>query len=176
MTIEGYGDNDAETLKDNDIDTNADGKVNSAVSADDATNVTSTYKGIDLDTSYANQQHSGMVDTGTVANLYTCEVANGNSLEVYQATLIYSNGNPAPSGVDLVIATLDGVGGSTKQATVLSADGTANYADETGTPLASYSNTSGSAQIVMVGIDNGHYTTGTGADEDVVGGFIGREV
>jgi len=39
----------ATTVKNNDIDSDGDGKVDSAESADDATNVTSTYKGNDID-------------------------------------------------------------------------------------------------------------------------------
>lgn len=81
MALEGYGDNDAKTYKNNDIDSDGDGTVDQADDAllykgndidsngdgtvDAAVNVTSTYKGNDIDT-----DGDGVVNQADDALLY----------------------------------------------------------------------------------------------------------
>lgn len=109
---------------------------------------------------------AGSVQGADAGNVYTTNVPNGETLNILQAGFILSDGQAAPSGLDLVIAVLDGTGGATKQTTVITGDGTIQN-DVTGNPVASYSNSSGSAQSVAIMVDNGYFNTGTGSSKDV---------
>lgn len=110
---------------------------------------------------------SGAVDTGDAANIYTTHLADGETLEVTEAALLQSDGEASPSGLNLVIATLDNAGNGTLQTTIISGDGSTVHDDETGSPLASYANTSGGGQTVMIAMDNGHFGTGSGSSADM---------
>jgi hypothetical protein len=82
---------------------------------------------------------------------------------------LIGKGGP-PSGLDVSIITLDESWAGTYQTTVISGDGTTKN-DVTGSPVASYTNSTGSAQDVALVVDNGQYdATGTGSKEDVVVG------
>lgn len=116
---------------------------------------------------------SGQVEAGDVATIYATELASGETLAVRRGTLLLSNGEPVPSGVDLVIATLDGSGGGTRQSVVFAGDGTTSFAGEAGDPLAQY--VAGGDELVMVGIDNGHFGSGSGTTVDVIGAASGGE-
>lgn len=118
---------------------------------------------------------SGVVGASEAASLVQTSVRDTEKLEIFRGTFVMSDGTPVPSGCDLVIATLDGSGGATKQASVLSGDGSTTYTKETGDPLASYSNTSGSTEHVAVFIDNGHFNSGTGTSQDVQAGVRGND-
>jgi len=111
-------------------------------------------------------EDSGQVATSDAAPIYTTALADGETLSVRSAALTLADGRPVPTGVDLVIATLDGAGGGTVQATVLAGDGATVYAGETGSPLASYANGSGGVQTVGVLADNGHFAGGSGGASD----------
>lgn len=110
---------------------------------------------------------SGVVSSGDVACLITIQVNDGQSLSVYRAGLTLVDGQAVPSGIDLIVATLDNTGGGTSQVTILSGDGASVYDNQTGNPLASYTNSSGGAKTVMIGADNGNWNTGSGAGQDV---------
>jgi hypothetical protein len=113
-------------------------------------------------------EDAGQVATSDAAPIYTTGLADGETLSVRTASLTLADGQAAPTGVDLVIATLDNSGGGTVQATVLAGDGATVYAGETGSPIASYANDSGGAQTVGVLVDNGHFTGGSGGAGDHV--------
>lgn len=107
---------------------------------------------------------SGTVAPGNAGNIVTTSLANNETLEVNLATFIKPDGQAIPNGVNLVIATLDNAGGGTSRTTILSGDGSTIYDKITGWPQASYQNTSGSAQTVMIGADNGQWSAGSGSD------------
>jgi hypothetical protein len=105
---------------------------------------------------------TGSVADGDLGVVAIDHLADGEALTLSKAGLVLADGQPAPSSLDLEIHTLDNAGGSTKQATVLSGDGSTVYADETGSPLASYTNTTGVGMTVAVVVNNA-----TGAAQDV---------
>lgn len=117
---------------------------------------------------------SGVVLAGDVNNLITTHLANNETLYIDLATLIKTDGQPAPSELDMVIATLNNTGGATKQTTIVSGDGSTVYDKETGDPLASYQNTSGAGQSVMVGVDNGYFNAGTSANQSTLAGVLAK--
>jgi len=125
---------------------------------------------------WASKFEGGTVQTGESVSLRAFELADGESLHVTQAHLTQDGfTSPAPSGVDLAIVP-EGASGATDTVTVLSGDGTTTFADSRGEPKASYTNTTGSAQVVMVAVDNGEYHSGSGSSEQAFGGFIARIV
>lgn len=111
---------------------------------------------------YQNISQSGIVGAGDYANMYALNVPDGTTLRVMRAGLVTADLGAVASGVDLTISD-----GSSNLTTVLSGDGSTAYIEETGDPLASYSNTIGSAQNVMIGVDNGNFNSGKGSDADV---------
>lgn len=157
----------ANTYKGNDIDTDGDGVVNEADNSP-------LFKQTDIDTDYSNTEASGLVSSGDAGLMYVTEVADGDTFEVYHASFT-EEATAAPSGTGLVVATLDGSGGGTHRTTVLSGDGTMK-AGETGTPLASWANTTGSAQTVGLLLDNGNFLTGSGSDLVLHGSATARVV
>ena len=118
---------------------------------------------------------SGEVVAGESGIVYAHGLPDGNTLEVTRAGLLLANGSPAPSGLDLILATLDGSGGGTKQATILSGDGSSK-ATEQGSPLAEYTNSSGGTQTVAVLVDNGEFNSGTGSAQDIVADAYGGAI
>jgi len=120
-----------------------------------------------------NRSLSGIATAGDFTVLLTGNAADGETVHIDQATFVMSDGTPVPSGCDAIIATLDNAGGGTSQATILSGDGSTIYDDETGNPLASYTNTSGATQTVAIGVDNGNWNAGSGADQDVQLSIVG---
>lgn len=120
----------------------------------------------DLNDQEFNTDESGSVAAGNSGVAYVTQVADTATLEVIQAGLILADGQPAPTDLDLVIATLDNAGTATKQTTVIAGDGTVQ-SDVTGAPVASYQNTSGGEQTVALLVDNGNFNAGTGASQDI---------
>jgi hypothetical protein len=129
-----------------------------------------TADGTRLDRDFHNKQEGGTVTAGNSVPLLTKELSDGETLAVHQAHLS-QNGwtTPVASGVDLVIASETGL-----ESTILSGDGSTNYPDSTGSPLASYTNNTGSAQVVGILLDNGEYGSGAGSDVQATGGFSAR--
>ena len=119
---------------------------------------------IDLETHASN---TGTVEAGNCANVMTTELADGETISFDYASFVSANGTAVDQGCDLILATLDNSGGGTVQTTILSGDGSTIHDEQTGNPLMNYSNTSGSPQTVMVGVDNGHFNSGSGTDQDV---------
>lgn len=106
------------------------------------------------------------VGTATYGTVYITQVPDTETLSVTRAGLVLDDGQAAPTDLDLAIVTMDNAGGLTKQTTVIDGDGTVQ-ANATGTPLASYENTSGGAQTVAVVVDNGQFNAGSGSSQDV---------
>lgn len=133
--------------------------------------------GASVDNSWFSKQEGGTVSIDSYVVLGTFSVPDGESLYVTQATLTEDGfTTPCDSGVDLVIAdeSDEADPANASPTTVLSADGSTLYDSQSGTPLASYDNTSGSATTVTIGIDNGHYNAGASDDISVYGGYIAR--
>lgn len=110
--------------------------------------------------------------SGTVLNtetgiLYITSLPDSSSLEITQAALLLADGTAAPSNLDLIIGTLDNAGSGTSETNVIQGDGSTVFDDQTGSPLASYSNTSGNTETVFIGIDNGDFNPGTGSDQEI---------
>lgn len=119
---------------------------------------------------------SGIVQNGEVGVMHITSVPNGSSLNITQAALLLSDGQAAPSNLDLIIGTMDNTGSGTSEVNIITGDGTTVYDDQTGSPLASYTNNSGSAQTVFIGIDNGQFNTGTGSNQEIFATAIGSVV
>lgn len=134
-----------------------------------------------FDNHIANLEHdgilesgSGVIDSGDAKVLHLTELANNDTLYVTEGTLAKPDAQPIPSGVDLIIATLDGAGTGTSRTTLIGGDGTTSFVKETGSPLGSYKNTSGAAQFAAVMVDNGHFNAGSGSNVDHVATTHGR--
>lgn len=111
---------------------------------------------------FQNVSQSGIIGAGDYANMFALNVPDGTTVRVLRAGLVTADLSAVASGVDLTISD-----GSSNLTTVLSGDGSTVFVGETGNPLASYSNTIGSAQNVMIGVDNGNFNSGKGSDADV---------
>lgn len=111
---------------------------------------------------------TGVVGSGDAVAVGSLTLADGETVNVSEATLALVDGQPAPTDLDLVIATLDGAGGSTLQTTIISGDGSTVYIDESGDPLGSHQNNSGGEQNVGIYVDNGNFGSGTGSNQDMM--------
>lgn len=128
--------------------------------------------GARLDHDWLSKQEGGTIAVDASVPLGTFNLAVDETLAVTQAMLTADGFTTAATdGLDLIIVADDGT-----TTTILAADGTTLYDDETGSPLASYTNTTTAAQTVMIAVDNGEYTIGSGNEETVYAGFIARVV
>lgn len=100
-------------------------------------------------------RESGSVSNGNQGILVIDSLPDGATVEVYKAALTNADGSAVASSVTLELVTFDNAGGFTSQSTLISGDGSTVYDDETGSPLGSYTNTTGSAQSIGVLVDNG---------------------
>lgn len=111
---------------------------------------------------------SGIIESGNSATLIIVSLDDGKKLNISEATLILSDGQPSPTDLNLIIATLDGAGNGTQQSTIINGDGSTHYVDMDGDPYDSYTNNSGGNQTVGILIDNGQFGSGTGSTQDCV--------
>jgi len=128
---------------------------------------------VGINTDEFNTDESGSVAAGNAGVVYLHDVPDGETMRVLRAGLLLADGQAAPTDLDLVLATLDNAGNTTKQATIISGDGTVQGTVE-GNPLASHSNTSGGRQTVAVLVDNGQFNAGTGASQDIAADTQGK--
>jgi hypothetical protein len=128
---------------------------------------------VGINTEEFNTDESGSVASGNSGVAFVTQVEDTRTFAVYQAGLLLADGQPAPTDLDLVIATLDNAGAATKQTEIITGDGTVQ-AYESGDPLASYENTTGGEQTVAILIDNGNFNAGTGSSQDVVASAHGE--
>lgn len=108
-------------------------------------------------------EESGTVTAGNQGVLSISNIENGETLELEEAVMVLADGQPAPTGLDMNIVSMDNNGNYTVETVVLTGDGTAVYDYESGNPVASYTNSSGSAQTVAVVVDNQ-----TGSDQIIM--------
>lgn len=123
-----------------------------------------------LDRDWYSKFEGGTVAAGSSVPLRTVSLADGDTLSLTEAHLT-EDGFTTAAATDVTLAIVANDGTTT---TVLNGDGATLYDQQTGSPVASYTNTSGGSQTVMVAIDNGEYTTGNGTDQQAFGGFIAR--
>jgi hypothetical protein len=167
----------ANLYKGNDIDSDGDGKVDNAVNADRATTADQVWDA-DARYDYWSNHEIGTVPAGDFVPIGTFALADNETLEVTQASLTADGfDTAAPSGIDLIVAENSGTTSTELKATILSGDGTTFYNDETGSPLASYQNTSGSEQTVVIAINNGDFgQSGVGSSQTAAAQYIARTV
>jgi hypothetical protein len=114
---------------------------------------------------------SGSVAAGTAGQIVALPVPDGQTLAVSEATLGVKNSNDLPgsppTGLDLSIFINDG-GTAVQGEKILQGDGTTTSASGSGSPLASYANTTGGTQMVAIIVDNGGVdsNSGTGSQQD----------
>lgn len=120
---------------------------------------------------YHNISQSGVVGGGDFSNLYTFELSDGETIRITRASFVQSDLSVVPSGVDLALTD-----GSSVKTVVLSGDGATLYPEETGEPLDSYTNTTGSPETLAFGVDNGQFNAGAGEQVDVQASLISRVV
>jgi hypothetical protein len=119
----------------------------------------------------STNQDGGSVGYQTFVPVATFGLDDGEEIRITDATLTKNGLDQAcESGVNLTLATSDG-----NQQQILSGDGTTLFDDESGSPLASHENTSGSHISLAIGIDNGHFGTGFGDDTTAYAGFRVRK-
>jgi len=114
-----------------------------------------------------SSDESGTVAAGDAGVVYRTRVLSTETLKIVRAGLTLSDGQPAPTDLDLTIATEDNAGGATSQTNILTGDGTVQD-KKTGTlqsPVASFS--PGSDTTVVIVVDNGNFNTGTGSSQDI---------
>jgi len=129
-----------------------------------------TVQDADLDVDWYSPSEGGVIAAGDAGPVWVTTLANNEELFVTQASLVMNDDTSPPTDLDLVIA--DPSEGSAKT-TIIAGDGT-DKNDETGAPLASYQNTTGSSEDIGVFIDNGNFGSGTGSEQQAIGSFIGR--
>lgn len=99
-------------------------------------------------------RESGSVASGNQGILIIDALADGATVEVYKAALTKADGTAVGSNTTLKLVTLDNAGGFTSQATLITGDGSTVFDRETGSPLGSHTNNSGSEQTIGVLVDN----------------------
>jgi hypothetical protein len=129
-----------------------------------------------VDTEQFDKDESGTVQAGNIGVTWFTHVPDGGTIEIYQAGLLLDSLAAAPTDLDLVIYTGDNAGNATKRTTILAGDGATVYDDETGSPLASWTNSTGAGLTTAIGVDNGNFNAGTGAAQDVVTSYMGQVV
>jgi len=122
-----------------------------------------------------NTDETGTVNSGNSGVVYSHQVPDGSAFEVYRAGLLLADGQPAPSDLDLALVTLDNAGAAAIETTIITGDGTVQ-GSVTGSPLASYANTSGNEETVAVVVDNGNFNAGTGSNQDIMADAQGEVV
>lgn len=148
------------------------------VTIDPTHNHDSRYVKFDTDIFY--KQEGGTVADGYFVPMGQFRVPNGDSLYVEQAVLSEDGFNqPAANGVRLVIAS-ETATSFNDTVTILSGDGSTMYSGEdssnNGSFPISFSNGTGSDLSVTIGVDNGHFYSGTGQDVPVFAGYKARIV
>ncbi|AGC34505.1 T4 gp9/gp10-like baseplate protein [Haloarcula virus HVTV-2] len=107
----------------------------------------------------ASEEDFSGAETGQVAAssqgvLIVSSLEPDETVEVYRAVLTTDTVEAVATGVDLKLVTFDNAGGYTTQSTLITGDGATVFDDETGAPLASYTNAGTAAESIGVIVDN----------------------
>jgi len=114
---------------------------------------------------------SGTIAAGTAGQIIALPVPDGQTLAVSEAALGIKNSSdlpdPPPTGLDLSILINDS-GTAVQGEKILQGDGTTSSASGSGSPLASFANSSGETKMVAIIVDNGGVdsNTGTSSSQD----------
>ena len=111
---------------------------------------------------------TGAVSASSQGQLVVSNLAVGETVEIYRAMLTTDTVEAVATGVGLKLVTYDNAGGYTTQSTIISGDGSTVFDDETGDPLASYTNAGTSPVSIGVLVDN-TLTTSVDIISDVEG-------
>lgn len=134
--------------------------------------------GAEMDHSWFSKQEGGTVSTGSFTPIGTFGLAAGETLKITQAMLTKDGfTTPADSGIDLLIADENDEAdpANATPVSVLSGDGLTLFDNEEGVPVASYKNSTTGHLTVAIGLDNGYFGAGTGANAEAFGGYIARK-
>ena len=88
---------------------------------------------------------------GTVA---ICRLEDTETLSIEECGLTLTDGQPAPTSLNMEIVTMDNSGGYTSQKTVISGDGSTVHNELRGKPFTTWQNNTGGASTVAVIVDN----------------------
>lgn len=101
---------------------------------------------------------SGEVTNGNQGVLITDHLLENESIRLHKAIFHLATGEPAPTDLNLTIATLDNSGGYQSRETIYSGDGSTVWdgaENSVGDPLAEWKNDTGAPTTVAVLVDNG---------------------
>jgi len=130
-----------------------------------------TIAGGDFQTEHFTPVGSGLTGVNDASVFFLTELQDGETLSVTQATFVQPNGDPVIDNVDMAIAD---VTQNSSVSTILAGNGTSVYSHEVGSPLSSYTNTSGSPSQVALIVDNGNYNTGNVSQASTLSSAICR--
>jgi hypothetical protein len=130
----------------------ADGNANQFLQTDGTTTQWATALGAEI-----NADATGSATTGDFSYFTLIGLDDGDRVEFDVASFVDSETgvNPAPSGIDLVLAAE-----GDKKVTILAGDGTTVYDSEQ--LNVSYENTTGNEETLAIGFDNGEFNSGAG--------------
>ena len=106
---------------------------------------------------------SGVIAAGEAGNIISTDVADGETLSVYRAGVMRSDGRPLPSGMSIRVITPNGDQTFTDRGAFVAGDGSSKN-DITGLnpAMATWTNNTGTTQSAIIVIDNGKFGQGTG--------------
>jgi len=128
-------------------------------------------QGGDFQTEHFTPFGSGLTGVNDASVFFLTELQDGETFSVTQATFVQPDGSAVIDNVDLSIAD---VTSDSSVSTILAGNGTSVYNHEVGSPLASYTNQSGSPSQVALIVDNGNYNTGNSAQASTLSSAICR--
>ena len=116
---------------------------------------------------------SGDISPGNKGVVALKKVSNEEQIKINAASLIRPDGQPVPSDVNLILATMDNNGKALKRKTVLTGDGNTPHDYMTGNPVEQWTNTTGSDLTVAALIENNTASTETvfGSVDGTIGGI-----
>jgi len=126
----------------------------------EALSATATADGVDVDADlsefFGGEATANLSDTNQLI-IERGVLADGEAIRVRVAGLTEGVGGAAPSGVTLDLVTFGSFSASpsfTVQSELIAGDGSTDFSRVTGDPIASYTNTTGSDQLVGILVDN----------------------
>jgi len=144
-----------------------------SISVDDASDTITIDASGGSGTSGPKFAESGTIDAGKAGMVQIAPVADGETLSVSEAKLGIRRTNDLPgsppTGLDLSIL-INNSGTAIEGEKILQGGGTTSSASASGSPLASYTNSSGGTNMVAIVIDNGGVDSnaGTGSSQDAM--------
>lgn len=110
--------------------------------------------GLDRATDFDVSGGRATLGAGNQAIVGFVNLADSETLSIEKAQLLNADGSASSADMTLELVTFDNAGGYTSQTTLITGDGSTVFDDQTGNPLGSYQNTSGSEQTAGVLANN----------------------